>query len=91
MSTAHGWIPERLKLKRLYQFLYINLLKYNDKIIAVSNNVKEQIISTGVNNENVVVIYNGIPIDGETTLTIKRNDPKKNSFSLEGLLKKKKD
>ncbi|MDD9266223.1 glycosyltransferase [Paenibacillus sp. GCM10023248] len=70
ISTAHGWIPDRLKLRHLYQFLYVNIIKFNDKIFAVSNKVKEQIISTGVDDESIVVIYNGISIPNEKEVTI---------------------
>lgn len=60
--TAHGWIPERLKLKRIYEKLFIVTIRRSSKIIAVSEQVKEQLIKNRVNEKKISVIYNGINI-----------------------------
>ena len=60
--TAHGWIPDRLKLMKLYEYLYVQSIKRSDKIVAVSNQVKEILIKHNVDPDRVAVIHNGIEV-----------------------------
>ena len=81
--TCHNWLSGSLKMK-LYEILDKVLLKYCDKVVAVSDTLKKEIIKSGILYKKIVVINNGIDIaklktDGrekrvKTSLSIKEND-----------------
>ena len=60
--TAHGWIPDRLRMRKLYELLYIHAIKRCDHIIAVSHHVKGLLEDHSVKGDMISVIHNGIPI-----------------------------
>jgi L-malate glycosyltransferase len=60
ITTAHGWIPKRLKLHKPIEKIYTTSLKKYNKIIAVSNEVKETLIANNFKSENIFTIYNGV-------------------------------
>jgi glycosyltransferase involved in cell wall biosynthesis len=62
ITTAHGWIPNRLKLSRSIETVYVTALKRYNKVIAVSNEVKETLHSNHIPLENIETIYNGVEI-----------------------------
>jgi glycosyltransferase involved in cell wall biosynthesis len=62
ITTAHGWIPKRLKLSKGIEAVYVLALKRYNKIIAVSNEVKETLHSNNIPLENIETIYNGVEI-----------------------------
>ncbi|WP_050615019.1 glycosyltransferase family 4 protein [Bacillus testis] len=62
LVTAHGWIPERFKFSKVFEFLYILSLRNVNKIIAVSTQVKNLLIEKGVEHQKISVIPNGIEL-----------------------------
>ncbi len=62
ITTCHNWILNSAKL-RLYKMLDAFFLKRFDKIIAVSELVKEDILKNSISPDKVVTIFNGVDID----------------------------
>jgi glycosyltransferase involved in cell wall biosynthesis len=62
MVTAHGWIPDRLRMRYLYEKLFVYAVKRCDKIIAVSGQVKELLVRHDIKSEKILVNHNGIHI-----------------------------
>jgi L-malate glycosyltransferase len=62
ITTAHGWIPNRLKLKKGIELVYLSALKRYSKIIAVSDDVKKTLSSNKIPLERIETIYNGVEI-----------------------------
>jgi len=61
VSTCHNWNAEDT-LTRFYYRLDKLLLPWFDKVIAVSNNVKQVLTDNSVHKKKISVIYNGIDI-----------------------------
>ena len=59
IAFAHGWTNEGLKM-RLYNFLDKLLLPRADKIVAVSSQMKKQLVRLGANPFRVYVIHNAV-------------------------------
>jgi len=57
VTTAHGWIPGRLRLRRLYQAVYRVTTVLDDATIAVSRDTARRFGSWG---RRVAVVANGI-------------------------------
>lgn len=76
--TAHGWIPERLKLRKIYEFLYTRAIKKCDLIIAVSHQVKEILINNDVKSDQIAVIHNGVEIPND--IVVQQPDFNKKRF-----------
>ncbi|MEC1525875.1 glycosyltransferase family 4 protein [Neobacillus niacini] len=68
ITTAHGWIPNRLKLRKGIELVYISALKRYSKIIAVSDDVKKTLNSNNIPLDRIETIYNGVEIE-ETKLS----------------------
>ena len=62
MVTAHGWIPDRLRMRYLYEKLYVYAVKRCDRVIAVSGHVKELLAHRDIKREKISVHHNGIKI-----------------------------
>jgi L-malate glycosyltransferase len=60
MVTAHGWIPDRLRMRYLYEKLFVFAIKRCDRIIAVSGHVKELLVHHEIKSEKISVNHNGI-------------------------------
>jgi glycosyltransferase involved in cell wall biosynthesis len=63
VTTAHGWIPGRLRLRRLYQAVYRVTTVLDDATIAVSRDTARKFGSWG---RRVAVVANGIAPPAET-------------------------
>ncbi len=61
ITTCHNWLGDDIKMK-LYARLDKVFLNRFDKIIAVSDAVKQEILNHGISSEKLVTIYNGIDI-----------------------------
>ena len=61
IATCHNWLGGGVKM-RFYESLDKFLLKRFDKVVAVSDLLKEEIINSKISKEKVVVISNGIDI-----------------------------
>ena len=62
VSTNHVWHGTDQKL-RFYEKLDALILRFADKVIAVSEEIKTDLIKKGIKSSKVIVINNGIDID----------------------------
>ncbi|MEH7235381.1 glycosyltransferase [Bacillus sp. JJ1562] len=62
MATAHGWIPDRLRMRYLYEKIFVYAVNHCDRIIAVSGHVKELLMDHDIKGEKVSINHNGIKI-----------------------------
>jgi glycosyltransferase involved in cell wall biosynthesis len=62
ISTAHGWISVRLRLRLMYQWIYNKTATWEDGIIAVSEAVRETLEENQYPNR-IYVVPNGISPD----------------------------
>ena len=62
VTTAHGWISNNRKNKLFIKWQKKLLPAFN-KVICVSPLIREEVLSTGVTNENAPLIYNAIVVD----------------------------
>jgi glycosyltransferase involved in cell wall biosynthesis len=61
IATCHNWSMTDPKMRK-YRHLDLFFMKKFDKIVAVSNRLKEQIESSGVKPDKISVIDNGVDI-----------------------------
>jgi glycosyltransferase involved in cell wall biosynthesis len=62
VATCHNWLGDETKMK-FYAALDRFFLRRFDKVIAVSENIQQKIIKSGVSAQKVTVIQNGILLD----------------------------
>ncbi|MGZ8515796.1 MAG: glycosyltransferase [Chitinophagaceae bacterium] len=63
VTTAHGSTRDSM-MKRIYLYLDENIIyKYYHKIVAVSEDIRRQLIRLNINSDKIVVIQNGIDKD----------------------------
>lgn len=62
VTTLHGWIANSAK-SRLYIGLQKKVLPYFDKVIAVSDKTKEDLIKASVPEKRIDVLYNAIVVE----------------------------
>lgn len=74
ISTCHGFIPNDWKLK-IYNLLDTFALRLCKTVIAVSEGIKDELISSGIQGSRIVVIPNAVEVHyGEDKLRIRRQD-----------------
>lgn len=66
IATCHNWLSDNINM-RLYEWLDKKVLKKFDKVIVVSDEVKEKIIKSGLHSSKVLKIGNGISIEKYST------------------------
>lgn len=62
VTTVHGWITNSIKSK-LYVALNKRVLRYFDRVIAVSPRIRDEVLANGVAPENVQLIHNAIVME----------------------------
>jgi len=62
MSTCHNWIANDFKTKAYYLLDKFILSKFN-KIVAVSEDIRDELLRNKVKKDKISLIYNGINID----------------------------
>jgi glycosyltransferase involved in cell wall biosynthesis len=67
LSTCHGFISDGGAL-RFYNMIDRLMLRFSDKVIAVSNEVQRDLIKSGVRAPNIVVIQNAVEMDSQDAL-----------------------
>lgn len=72
VSTCHGWISNNMKGK-LYTLLDRFLLRFHNKIITVSNTMKDQLVKSEFKEDRITVINNALVVDD---YIINRDDQK---------------
>lgn len=68
VSTNHNWIGTTTR-ENIYQKIDALILRFFDKIIAVSPDVKQQMIDTGIKARKIFIIDNGINIKDSAFFT----------------------
>jgi glycosyltransferase involved in cell wall biosynthesis len=61
IAFAHGWTDENRRI-RLYNRLDFRLLRYPDRVVAVSDSVRCRLEATGVPSSRITVIPNAVEI-----------------------------
>ncbi len=61
VSTYHGWWPDTLKLK-FYDFIDTSILKFFDRVVAVSSQIYGNLVKRKINPSKLEVIQNGIDV-----------------------------
>lgn len=69
ISTCHGFIKNNLKLK-LYNFFDKVSLLFASRVIAVSDNVRDEIKYVNFFKRNVVILPNAVPVNRKDKLTV---------------------
>ena len=68
VATVHGWTPVTNRLQR-YEKMDRRALRHYDRVIAVSEAIRQGLLQTGLKAEAVVTINNAVPLpqisDGE--------------------------
>lgn len=59
--TCHLWTNATMRLK-IYSFLESRIMRQVQTVVAVSNEIKDNIVKTGVRSAKVRVIFNGIEV-----------------------------
>lgn len=62
VSTCHNWLSENYKMK-FYEWLDKRILNKFDKVIAVSDDIKDKILKSGISYHKVLKIKNGVCIE----------------------------
>jgi glycosyltransferase involved in cell wall biosynthesis len=80
VTTCHSWLGEDLKMK-LYARLDKSLLNRFDKVVAVSDTLKQEILNHNISSTRVLTIHNGIDVDRFNSR--KRPDTLKREFGID--------
>ncbi len=56
ISTVHGWAPNKLPWMKLQDVFFLNNV---DRVLAVSNDVRQYLIDEGVKAKKIKTVYNG--------------------------------
>lgn len=59
LSTAHGWITNTRQTS-IYKWIHLKFLKRFQNIIAVSKATKDLMVRSGINEERIELLYNGV-------------------------------
>jgi glycosyltransferase involved in cell wall biosynthesis len=62
IATCHNWLSNNKKMK-FYEYLDKLFLRKFDKVIAVSDILKNEILMSGITRDKVIVINNGVDVD----------------------------
>lgn len=62
ITTCHNWLGDSLKIG-FYKWLDKTLLNKFDKVVVVSDVLKEEVLKSGISEEKLKVIYNGTDIN----------------------------
>lgn len=62
ITTCHNWTTNKLKMN-LYKNLDKLFMRKFDKVIAVSDVLKDEIVRSGIPSKKVSVIYNGVDVE----------------------------
>lgn len=65
VSIAHGWTSGTGKI-RLYELMEKQVLKRFDRVVAVTNDIKNLLIRNHVNEDRIVTLHNAIDFDSYT-------------------------
>ena len=72
VSTVHGWTSVTRRM-RVYEYIQRRCLKYFDKVITVSEDLRQRLESFGVRSEKIVKFNNAIDIHKNAEVGITRS------------------
>ena len=81
VSTCHGFISNDFNLK-LYNKLDRYLLRYADRIMAVSDGIKNDLIKSGINEKRIAMIQNAVELNGKKKLFSQNRKAKRQLFNI---------
>jgi len=81
ISTCHGFISNDRKLK-VYNFMDIQALKFFNKIISVSEKLKDDLTGKGVSPHRIVVIENAFGGNSNQELFIENRKTKRKTLNI---------
>lgn len=70
ITTCHNWIGKNIKMK-FYEYLDKLLLRRFDKVIVVSEILRDEVTTSGVLSDKVIVVNNGINVNRFLVLSLK--------------------
>lgn len=82
VSTCHGFISNDLNLK-LYNKLDRYLLRYADRIMAVSDGIKNDLIKSGINEKRIAMIQNAVEQNGNKERFTRNRRAKRRLFNIQ--------
>jgi len=80
IATNHNWITSSIK-ERMYKIIDSIVLSRFDQVIAVSDVLKNEMLSKGIKPERVAVIDNGINVNFEGSSTVRNSIRNELGFS----------
>jgi len=81
ISTCHGFIADGRKLKRSYRIDRM-MLRYADRIIAVSQGIKDDLLKAGLRESRVNVVLNAVQTDTDPKKFIHDRDTRRHALGL---------
>lgn len=82
ISTCHGFISNDVNLK-LYNKLDRFLLRYADRIVAVSEGIKKDLIRNGIKEWRIALIQNAVEQNGNKELFTRNRKAKRQFFNIQ--------
>lgn len=73
ISMCHGYITDGLKLG-IYNALDRMIIRFADRVIAVSESIKKNLVKNGVNKSKITVIQNAVELKNEGELYRKKRE-----------------
>jgi glycosyltransferase involved in cell wall biosynthesis len=81
IATCHGFISNDRNLKN-YNKLDIMALRFTKRIIAVSEGIKNDLISSGVKRQQVIVLQNAVELSMDDNMFLKHRDYVRNKYHI---------
>jgi len=81
IATCHGFISNDRNLKS-YNKLDIMALRFSKRIIAVSEGIKNNLISSGVKRQQVIVLQNAVELSMDDNMFLKHRDYVRNKYHI---------
>lgn len=82
VSTCHGFISNDINLK-LYNKLDRFVLRYADKIMAVSEGIKKDLMSNGLKESKIALVQNAVEQNGNKELFSQNRKAKRQLFNIQ--------
>jgi glycosyltransferase involved in cell wall biosynthesis len=81
ISTCHGFIANDRKLKR-YNLIDRIVLRFSDKIIAVSKEIKNELLKSGIKESHIKVVLNAVQTDIDNNVLAQDRDKKRQLLNI---------
>jgi glycosyltransferase involved in cell wall biosynthesis len=81
ISTCHGYIPKN-KSVILYNMLDHLVLRFSNRIIAVSEGIKRELIKSGISGSKIEVILNAVQTKSDNTTLIQNKQKRRQALGI---------